>query len=213
VRIEGSLAADGSGTLSVNASLEPRMTFLISSFAAAGGQANSVILDSSLITQSMSGAPGIASVNFRNTAPAAIEGQVVISMASDFLALTDDSFIIYEHSQYGGRCVININRDNGPALLDLLSAEIKNYLNVLMAPLATGESMTKTEYLQLVASFFNRLISEEIASSRISASIDFPGVITSVKGGTFSGRRANFDIPLIDLLVLETPVIYEVIWN
>jgi hypothetical protein len=82
-----------------------------------------------------------------------------------------------------------------------------------MAPLATGEELDKAEYLELVASFYNRAISEEIAASRIRASLDFPGAVTSVQGGTFSGRRVTFDIPLLDLLVLETPLSYSVAWN
>ena len=77
--------------------------------------------------------------------------------------------------------------------------------------------MNKNEYLELVASFYNVTISNEIASSRIRASIEFPGSVRNViapgRTGTFSGRRANFDIPLLDLLVLETPLVYEVTWN
>jgi len=148
-----------------------------------------------------------------------MEGQVNISRIDDFLASagsernTQNTFIVFEQGQRGGRCVININRNNGPEILDLLSPEISDYLNALMAPIATGEEMTKREYLELVTSFYNRVISDEISSSRIRAAIDFPGTISNIRGGTFSGRRASFDIPLLDLLVLETPLIYEVTWN
>jgi hypothetical protein len=82
-----------------------------------------------------------------------------------------------------------------------------------MAPIATGENLNKAEYLELVASMYNKAISDEISGSRIRASIDFPGAITGVKGGTFSGRRADFDISLLDLLILETPLVYEVQWR
>jgi hypothetical protein len=139
---------------------------------------------------------------------------VRISRIGDFLSATDGrSFIAFEQGQSGGRCGININRENGPVVLELLSSEISGYLNALMAPIATGESLSKTEYLELVASFYNRAISDEIAGSRIRASLEFPGTVSSVRGGTFSGRRAEFDIPLVDLLVLETPLRYEVNWN
>jgi hypothetical protein len=73
--------------------------------------------------------------------------------------------------------------------------------------------MSKDEYLELVGSFYNKSISDEIASSKIRVSIEFPGVVTSAKGGTFSGRKANFDIPLLEILVLQTPLVYEVNWN
>jgi len=82
-----------------------------------------------------------------------------------------------------------------------------------MAPVATGEVMTRAEYLTFVASIYGKDIADEIASSSIRASVDFPGVIQRVKGGTFTGRRAEFEIPLPDILVLEKPLSYEVVWK
>jgi hypothetical protein len=215
-RINGSLAADGSAALSVTMSLEPRMTALVRSLsAAAGGQADGPILDGPAIAQSMSAAPfGNVSAQLRNTAPAAVEGTVRITNIERFLASGDaGGFIGFEQGRGGGSCEIGINRENGPVILGILSMEIADFLNALMAPLATGEELTKAEYLQLVGAIYSKGVSDEIAASRIRASIDFPGQITAVKGGTFSGRRASFDISLLDLLVLETPLIYEVKWK
>jgi len=213
-RIEGALAANGSASLSVSVSLEPQMSSLIQRFAAAGGQSGGSVLDGASISRSMAAARGVESAALRNTTPSAVEGQVRISDIGQFLAPADGkSFISFDQGSAGGRCVITINRENGPVLLELLSPQISDYLNALMAPLATGEEMSKLEYLELVASFYNRAISNEIAASRIRASIDFPGVVTNANGGTFSGRRVTYDIPLIDLLVLETPLMYEVRWN
>ena len=212
-RIEGSLAANGSAALNVSISLEPRMTNLIRSLSAAGGQEGPA-LDGPAISQSMALAPGVASVDLRNTTPSAVEGTIRISNINQFLTPAEGrGFVNFTQAQTGGRCVINLNRTDGPAMIELLSPEISDYLNALMAPIASGEQLTKTEYLDLVASFYNRPLSDEIASSRIRASIDFPGTITNVRGGTFTGRRAIFDIPLLDLLVLETPLVYEVTWN
>ena len=214
-RISGPLAADGSAAVSVNVSLEPRMAALISRLSsAAGGQASGKILDGPAIARSMSAAPGVASVSFANTAPAAIEGPVRISRVGDFLAAGNRAaFITFTQGSSGGRCVITISRETSPEILSLFSSDIVGYLEALMAPLATGEKITKSEYLSLVTSVYNKPISDEISGSRIHASIDFPGPVTSVKGGTFSGRRAVFDIPLLDLLVLETPLSYEAAWN
>lgn len=213
-RIDGSLSADGSASLTVSMSLQPRMTALIRSLSAAGGQANALVLDGTAFARSMSEAPGITHVSFTNTSPSSIEGPVRISRIGDFLSVADGSgFITFQQGTSGGKCIINIDRATSPAILELFSSEIADYLGALMAPIATGEEINKQEYLELVASFYNRAISDEIAASRIRASIDFPGQIISVKGGTFSGRRAIFDVPLLDLLVLETPLVYEVNWN
>jgi len=211
-RIDGSLSADGSAVLTVSMALEPRMTAMIQALAAAGGQGGAV-LDGPSISRSMSAAPGVASAALRNTTPSAVEGQVRISRIGDFLSAADGRGFINFVQGTGGRCEINISRENGSVILGLLSTEIADYLNALMAPIATGENLSRAEYLELVASFYNRAISDEIARSRIRASIEFPGTVSAVRGGTFSGRRANFDIPLVDLLVLSTPLSYEVRWN
>ncbi|MCL2276523.1 MAG: hypothetical protein FWC21_01360 [Treponema sp.] len=217
-RIEGSLAADGSAVMNVNVSLEPRMATLIRSLSAAGGRQDGLVLDGPAISQSMSRAPGVASASLRNTNPVSIEGQVRISRVNEFLSpavgtSAQGNFITFEQRASGGRSTININLQNGPVLLGLLSPEISDYLQALMAPLATGERMTKSEYLDLVAVFYSRALSDEIAYSRIHAFIEFPGNITTIRGGNFSGRRAVFDIPLLDLLVVENPLIYEITWN
>ncbi|MCL2808699.1 MAG: hypothetical protein FWD24_01395 [Treponema sp.] len=212
-RIEGALAADGSAVLSVNMSLENRMASLIRLLSDAGGQTGVPVLDGPAIARSMADAPGIASVSFRNTSSTAIEGQVRISRINDFLSPANGrGFITFEQTTSGGRFEVNINRQTSPAIIELLSSEISDYLNALMAPIASGEVMTRSEYLEIVSTFYNVGISDEIAFSRIRATIDFPGTITSIRGGTFSGRRANFDISLLDLLVLETPMIFEVRW-
>ena len=212
--INGSLSVDGSAQITVNMSLEPRITSLIRTFTVVGGQAEGLVLDGSAIAASMSGAPGIASIALRNTAPSAVEGVVRISNINDFLSGADGTgFINFEQGNLGGRCEININLENSPVILELLSPEIASYLNALMAPLASGEELTKSEYLDLVSTIYNRTIANEIESSRFRASIEFPGPVTNVRGGTFSGRRAEFDISLLDLLVLEEPLSYEVRWR
>jgi hypothetical protein len=213
-RITGSLAANGSANLSVSVALEPQMANLIRRMSRAGGQTDSLILDGPVITQSISRAPGVISALLRNTGPASLEGSINISKASDFLAPGDRrGFIEFEQTSSGGNCKITISRENGPVILSLLSSEIAEYLEAIMAPIATGENLNKANYLSEVTGMYSKAVSDEIAGSRIRASIDFPGSVTSVKGGTFSGRRVEFNIPLLDLLVLETPLTYEVHWN
>ena len=224
-QINGSLKGDGQADLQIYAALEPRMTALIGGFAVASGvaQPGAPILDGPAIAASMSSAPGVASVSFKNTTPAAVEGPVKIARVGDFLAPAAATgragFINFEQSArsggaaVGGRCTINLSLDSGPEILSLISPEISDYLSALMAPLANGEALTKAEYLTLIGSVYGRGIADEISKAAIRASIDFPGPVQSVKGGTFSGRRAQFEIPLLDILVLETPLSYEVVWR
>jgi hypothetical protein len=216
-QINGSLGRTGQAELAVGVFLQPRMTTLLRMLAAASGSATAdgPILDGTAIAASMSAAPGIASVSFRNTSPVAIEGPVRISQIGDFLAPGSESggFIVFEQGASGGRCIITLSRETGPRILSLISPEIAEYLNALMAPLATGELLSKAEYLDLINTVYGKSFADEISQSFIRASIEFPGPIQAVRGGTFQGRRADFAVPLPDLLVLETPLICAVTWQ
>ena len=220
-RINGSLQSGGQASLAVYAALEPRMEALIKNLAAASGpaQPGAPLLDGASIAASMAKAPGIEAVSFKNVTPSAIEGTVKITNIGDFLSASRKqgaknlNFIHFEQGAGGGRCTINLSRDSGPEILALISPEIADYFSALMAPLATGEVLTKTEYRSLVESVYGKGIADEIAKASIRVSLDFPGQVQSVKGGTFSGKRAEFNIPLPDILVLETPLNYEVAWK
>jgi len=217
-RINGSLMGDGQADLGVNAELKPGMSALIARFAALSGTAKpgAPLLDGPSLAASMSRTPGIASVSFANKTASSIEGPVKISRVNDFLSSGKASGLISFEQQNAageGYCAVNFNLASGPQMLGLISPEISMYLNALMAPIATGEAMTKAEYLTLVGSVYGKAIADEISSSSIRASVNFPGAIQKVKGGTYSGRRADFDIPLLDILVLETPLSYEVVWK
>jgi hypothetical protein len=216
--IQGRLQADGSGEFTVSTSLEPRTAALILSLKNMGGSSGGdAVLDGGAIAASMSAAPGIRSVSFRNTSPRSIEGPVAISRIGDFLAPAEGKkgFVTFGQAARNGffRLAIVMNRASAPEILSLVSSEISDYLAALMAPLVTGEELTKAEYLSLVASIYGQGTADEIGRGSIRAAVDFPGQVHSTQGGSHSGKRAEFVIPLLDLLVLETPLSYEVTWS
>ena len=198
----------------------PKFSGIINHFQLFARDYGSPLLDGPVIAASLARAPGIAAATLRNTSPSVIEGTVNVSKINDFLASTSAAGFIHFRqgpSGQGGRCSINLSREMGPELLSLLSPEIFDFLDSLLAaPIATGEAMTKAEYLENIdglASFFKTNFTDELVASSLQVYIDFPGTIHSIKNGTSNGRRAEFEIPLIDLLVLETPLSYEVEWR
>jgi hypothetical protein len=98
-------------------------------------------------------------------------------------------------------------------MIAMLSQDVADYLSAVMAPIATGETLTKQQYLSLVTSVYGGGIAREIDSAEIAASINFPGIITAAEGASFSGSTARFRANLADLLTLEKPILYEVKWT
>jgi hypothetical protein len=226
-QINGVLREGGAADLNIRTALEPQISAFIRDLSRFAGQqqADSAapILDGGLIGRSMAGAPGIERVSFSNTASQAIEGTIGVSRIDEFLAVSGGkgrNFITLEETKSGGspsgRLTLSLDFDSAVEILPLLSEEIQNYLSAILAPVALGEKQSKADYLADVAFFLGReqgpKIAAEIAASRIVLSVDLPGPVSAVRGGTFSGRRAQFSIPLLDLLVMEAPLRYEALW-
>ena len=212
-KIESVVRVGGSANVSLQASLEPRTLALLKSLMGFMGEASDApVLNGEAISQSMASAPGISSVLLRNTNSSALEGTIAISHVGNFLSSEEGKFITYSEESGITSIVFVLDRDSAPLLISKLSAQVEEYLSALMAPIVSGESLNPQEYLNLVALIYSRPLADEIAASHILASIDFPRPLIEVQGGTFTGRRAEFEIPLLDILVLEKPLRYELKW-
>jgi hypothetical protein len=182
--------------------------------ASGSAGASAPLINAPEIARSMSAAPGMDSVSFRNTGPAGLEGPVKIARLGDFLTPPGKAgFITFTENAGGGRALITLNRETVPAMLGLISPDVIYYLNFIFAPIVTGERFDREEYLAQISMFHNPAVAEELSASEIRVSVSFPGTLVSVRGGTFSGRTAEFVIPLVDLLVLEQPLVYEAVWR
>ena len=213
--ISGQVRTGGAAQLTLSTSMGPRTTALISALRMFSGEgANAPILDGPTISHSLSLAPGVRSVSLSNTRADTMRGNISISNIGDFLALpnTESRFITFTESREASTIVVNLDRASAPQLISLFSPEITGYLSALMAPVVLGETMSAREYLDLVASIYSRPLANEIAEARIHGILEFPRSITSIQGGTFSGNKAEFDIPLLDILLLEKPLRYELSW-
>jgi hypothetical protein len=212
--IAGRLEQDSSGSLTLKAALEPKTAAAIRSLIALQGKTSAPVLDSQAINRSLRAAPGVKSASFKNTASDAVEGTVAISGIGGFLALNRQGsrFVTYEPSGSGSRLGINLDRESAPEIIGLVSRDAVDYLSVLMAPAVTGEKLSKAEYTELVRSVYGGGIADEIATARISVSVVLPAPVKSIKGGTASSREARFNAALLDILVLEQPLNYEIVW-
>ena len=218
-RIDGILRSGGSAELKLRASLGTRTSALIRSLQSLmGGAPGDRILDGPALARSLSTAPGIASVSLENTGPAAIEGTITVARIGDLLrpavpAPGTERFVTWEEGGGGGRLRLNLDRHSAPAVISLISPEVTAYLEALMAPAVTGEQLSRAEYLDLTAAIYGRPLADEIAAARIQLFLEFPRPVSGIRGGTASGSRAEFSLPLLDLLVLESPLVYEVSWS
>jgi hypothetical protein len=214
-KISGIIHENGSADVSIRAALEPKTAALLQSFSA---NPEAPLIDAASIGTSAEAAPGVNSAQFKNINPITIEGTIKIDQIDDFLLTTESSidtyrFVKYNQTANEGSLTINLDLTKGPDIISLFSPDVTAYLEAIMAPIATGEVLTVSEYLELVTSVYGSNVSAEIKNALVNIDFTVPGTIKSVKGGTFSKNQAVFSVPLTDLLVLEKAVSYEIVWN
>ncbi|MCL2006633.1 MAG: hypothetical protein FWG77_00975 [Treponema sp.] len=214
-RIEGELMEGGAVELSLRTSLGPRTITLIRSLRTfAGDESEVLLLDVPAIGLSLEAMPGIGRAGIRNTSPSALDGTIFISNISDFLAEGDANrrFVVLNEAAQNSSINVVLDRVTAPGLFLNLSPDILEYFHAIFAPAIQGDHISVQEYLDLLTSIYGRPLADEIEVGVILVQITFPRPIISVRGGTFSGRMAEFSIPLVDFLVLEQPLLYEVRW-
>jgi hypothetical protein len=223
-KINGEIHNDGRAELVLNSVLPPAMSGLLKNLAVRSGAENGApILDAALLNKALARMTGVETASLKNTAENRVEGGIIISDIDLFLnrsaafSATDSakriSFAVWEQTPYGGSFKITMNRDTGRQFLSLLTPDIIDYLSALMAPVATGEIIDKAGYLELAASVYGKAIADELSRAELLLAIGFPGPVEYTSGGTYRGNNTEFKIPLIDLLVLDKPVVYEVRWT
>lgn len=209
VKLQG---AEGA-SVDLEASLGPRTATLIANLAGAAasgaGSSGAPVLDAVSLTASLRTVPGIASAALRNTDKRTVAGSVSVAELDRFLS---PRFARLERSASGGRVSFYLDRASAPAVLSSISPELMDYLTALMAPAATGEAMAAAEYLSIVASVYGEGVAEELRAGRLRASVELPGPARSSRGGTVSGTRVDFTVPVVDLLVLEKPIELDAAW-
>lgn len=148
----------------------------------------------------------------------------VLSMSTDSVAGIKTKLKIKNtgtHSDFvtvdikNGLLLLKIAPENIREFSDTLSADDKEYLNLLMAPVLTGVDSSAFEYEELIKSAYGEKLAIELKKSSFKSVITCPKKIQSVKITPIGkikkeAEKAFVEIPLSELLCLTEPVFAEV---
>lgn len=87
-------------------------------------------------------------------------------------------------------------------IYNALPEETRAYIDLFMAPVFTGETMTKDEYVELVSMVYGNPLAEEITDAKLTLAMSPPE----------KKNQKRFSVPLIDLLLMSKPVSFSVSW-
>jgi hypothetical protein len=89
------------------------------------------------------------------------------------------------------------------ALYKTLPESVKSYIDLFMAPVFSGESMSVQDYTGLVASVYGKPLSDEVAAAKVRITL---------YGPAGSGKSSSVTVPLTDILTAVKPLVYTVTW-
>ena len=115
------------------------------------------------------------------------------------LKATENFFFCTENS-----LGIRLNPENLQNFAQTLPAESANFLELLMAPVFTGEEMDKEEYREILASIYGEEIVSELDSSFLKIKL-LPPPGKKIKAG-----KGEYSLPLADFLTLKNEVLIKI---
>jgi len=225
--INGVFNVGGKLEISLNCAFLPRITMLIKKLSESN---TDVLIDAKHINDSLSAISGIGNVDFKNSGSRII-GKFTIDNIDRFISINaadntktandanaanstnvQRQFITRTISGSSTYYKIYLNRELGGGLVGTLLPELRAYLSAIAAPIATGETLDKDEYLDTVKDIYGVPLSQEIAGSMITIKLTFPSKVKSAAGKniTSSGSSVTINMPLVDILVLDNDISYDI---
>lgn len=117
---------------------------------------------------------------------------------------------------------ISLSRESVNAIINQLPPETADLLELLMAPVFTGEQLSRSEYLEIISAAYGEKIAKEIATATCTLCINAPTEIASTHVSTTNTsdiqvtrtkKTATVYIPLPLLLTLDETTDIYITWK
>ena len=115
----------------------------------------------------------------------------------------------------GGSLAIRIDRKGAAALYALFPGVDPYLLESLSPPALDGSDLTRAEYREMLGALLGSKTLPAVDASAVELVVELPGAPDprTAKGFVVEGGTAKVRLPLLDLLVLETPILLSVAWT
>ncbi len=182
--------------------------------ALSGLDASTPIFDPSAVSRALLVRKGIASAVASCPDPDSLSLSATISDLGALLASPDLSSLIKLDNTEGAKSLtIRLSRDHGQDILALLPGIDPGLVEALSPPALGGGDYTKVEYRDALQTILGTKAMPAFDAASVDLSVSVPGAIVSSSGGRVAGSTWKASIPLLDLLVLEKPLVLSFSWR
>jgi hypothetical protein len=125
--------------------------------------------------------------------------------------LVESDAITFDREGATKTMTLHLTRENFSQIAGLFPV-LENPFFKMFGPEENADT-TEEEYLEMIAFAFGEEGAKGVQNSTITLIVTVDGTIVSQSGGTMEKNRVVFDIPLIRLLLLDTPLTYSISFN
>ncbi len=207
----------GSVTYSINTSpfLNDYFKDLIAAMSGQEVEDNFNLFELDMIQKGINDLPGISHLEYSEKTTGNLKVSFDFANLPQLLDSQDDNFPLSFHKK-GSQSVVqfNLNKQNSSTLLSLISFPQEGADYFLPVE---GDTISTEEYLSMVEVIFEEYASEDVikktlTQQNVMISINCPSVITSIEGGEANGNEAKITIPVLDLLTLNDPITFKIVF-
>lgn len=221
IRPDVTLNPDGSGEALVRVSVQKFFSEYLRDLAEFSGAARPAgvgVFDEKEIREAFAKRPGVTVKSVRVPKPEELE------IALAFRSIDD---LVRGEKELAETGVVTFRNDGGTRTLRL-HLDQKNFAKLAaLAPSEDGSTetllsvfgpqegveITEEEYLEAMAFTLGEQGPKAIKDSFVEVNVTVRGTLVSQKGGAAKGNTVTFRIPLLELLLLDTPVDWEIVFK
>ncbi|MEI6385010.1 MAG: hypothetical protein WCQ50_00135 [Spirochaetota bacterium] len=108
---------------------------------------------------------------------------------------------------------IRLDRKGAAALAALVPGIAADVIEALAPPAIEGGDWSRDEYHEALTGVLGKTAMPAIDAGHLDISVTVPGPIQSQSGGIVIGAAWKLTIPIIDLLVLDKPMEFRLVWK
>jgi len=219
IKQSASLKTDGSGSVRFRFELEQFFLSALLDMASLDPNSRSAhrdtVFDVEQIRKEFARKPDVELIRVESPSPRILEGefefQDVEAVFKGEQELTQAGVASFERSPDRSTLLFHLDRSNFGQVASFLPMQNNPLFRILGPEENAGTS--EEEYLEMMAFMLGEKGPPAIRASFIELEIDVEGEVISQTGGTVSGRTVTFRIPLLDMLLLEEPLDYSVVFR
>jgi hypothetical protein len=210
------LAADASGTVSMQIRLEPVFVQYIEDLSALTGESpEGQIFNVEEIKKGFAERDDVSLVSISSPTPDALnmklEYRSIEEVFSSEQQLQESGIIRFEKVSQGYSVRFHLDRENFPAVMTFIPA-LRNPLFEGLGP-QENDDTTEEEYYELMDLALGEGGAESVQNAYIETRVNVGGTLISQSGGKITPGGVMFIVPLIRVLLLDKPLDYSLVFK